>query len=109
MNGHEHGDDSSPSNPNSVLEDRDARRTSDIQQLAASLNKLTETVHDLKVELLETVTTLVARISVLETQVADLRKALEEKDRRHWAFYTALATCVITTIVNVILVFVKAR
>ncbi len=93
----------------SVLEDRDARRTSEVHQLTANLNKLTETVHDLKVELLDKISILVARISVLETQVTELRKTMEEKDRRHWAFYTALTTCVITTIVNVVLVFVKTR
>lgn len=53
----------------------------------------------------ETVKEIDKRLAVLEVLFAELRKALEERDRRHWALWLAFFGSLLTLLLNAVLLF----
>lgn len=52
-------------------------------------------------------TKVTTRLAVLEVQLADLKKAVEESERKRWTLWLAVVGSVLTLVVNVILLLLR--
>jgi hypothetical protein len=76
-----------------------------IRELQSVVSALTERVDNLRADrerqeaalnrMNESLTALSNRVSVVETHVADLRKAMEEQARRWWSFLPAVVAALV--------------
>jgi len=74
-----------------------------VENLRDALSRL-ETSHAKTVEALAGVTT---RLTVLEAQFGDLKKALEESERKRWAVWIAVIGSFLTLAVNLLLLLLR--
>ena len=76
-------------------------QTEQIRELKLQVAVLDQIVLNLKEKITDAhVTDLIARIAVLESQLAELKKREEENDRRRWQFWLGVGVVVITFVAN---------
>ena len=78
------------------LQERSDNDRRDVERLQALNTSMNETLAELR-----------ERLAVVETRLADLKSAQDERDRRRWTIWLAVVGSVLTLAANIALVVLK--
>ncbi|HEX4591302.1 MAG TPA: hypothetical protein VH120_15305 [Gemmataceae bacterium] len=105
-----------PTNTELILSVRDSLTTlaaqetqlrAELERVESAVERLTDQMVSLRDRSAEITIGIDRRTVVLETQVTDLRKAQEERDRQRWAITLAVIGSVLALVINIAVSFFR--